>query len=95
MGRIEDHNLLRGQPLTVLVIDHIRERRAVGERVTPWSINKALSDRYKLKGLKRSNLYDRIRTVINSLESSGQLSTEKQWNKEDEKYHRIITLCSD
>lgn len=94
-SKSESHNLLRGQPLTILVFDHIRERSAKGEEITPWNIGKALSERYQLTGRKRENLYSRILTLVKSLEASGQISSEKRWNKEQEKYHRIITLCSD
>lgn len=93
MGSAE-HNRLRSHGLALLVMDHLRDRIAVGEQVTLWSLNRDLCDRFKIHGRPREAMYQRVRSMVESFEGSGLLTTEKRWDAENERYTKLIFLCS-
>lgn len=94
MDAAERHNLLRSHGLAVLVIDHLRERHAVGEPVTLWSLNRDLCDKFRINGRPREAMYGRVRNMIESFQACGLVTTEKRWEPENERYIKHIHLCS-
>lgn len=87
------HNRLLGPGLLLWAVDHIRA--AGSAQVTLWSLNRSLCEQAKLTGRERERQYKRMATVVRNLEASGLITTRKEWDGEQEKYHKIITLCSE
>lgn len=94
MPTAEQHNRLRAQAYAVLVMDHLRDRTAVGEEVTLWSLNRDLCERYRIHGQKREYQYRRTRRTVMELELAGLVQTEKRWEKDTNRYTKLIRICS-
>lgn len=94
MSSPEEHNQRRAHGLAVLVMDHLRERTAIGEAVTLWTLNAAICDRYALHGAKRQAQYATTRRVVASLEAAGLVESEKRWDKDHTRYQKHIWPCS-
>ena len=94
MSGPEEHNQRRAHGLAVLVMDHLRERTAVGETVTLWTLNASLCDRFGLHGAKRRAQYATTRRVVASLEAAGMVSSVREWDKQKTRYQKRLWPCS-
>ncbi len=90
----EEHNRMRGQALALLAMDHIRERAAVGEEVTLWSLNRDICERYRIKGQARLIQYERFRRTVHNLAAAGVLSLDRQFDHRKNHHKLVITACS-
>lgn len=89
----EAYNALRGQALTVLIMDTVRERTTTGEQLTMRTLAKQLADRYQLQNeLPRRQLYHRVRATVRQLSNAGLLHTQKGWNPKHQVNITIITI---
>jgi len=87
----EDYNRLRGQSLTIMVMDIVREKHAAGEEVSAWGITKLTAERYQLTITQRKQLRERIYDLVRSLEASGLITCERRWNARTNGYIKLIT----
>jgi len=100
MSGAEAYNRLRGQSLTVLIMDTVRLRIAAGEEVTMRQLSKLLAEENNLtKPHQRDQLYDRVRTTVRNLADGGMLVLEKGYHKKFQVNITTIKLppppCSD
>lgn len=87
---ITAYNQRRGSALAVQVMD-IARSASEAKPISLWDINKAIADKYELKGNDRKNQYYATRVVVQYLESAAMLASRKEW--QESRYTKMIWPC--
>lgn len=91
--KAEQYNRLRGQALTILIMDTVRQCQAAGEEISTRQLAKRIAKQQHLHGKAQvEQLYNRVRTTVRNLSDAGMLQLNTTFHRTYRVNVTIITI---